>query len=343
MNTLATIQSIFKYNQGIAIPPASYSASAISSLQATTSSINFNNIVCSQNGQYIYASSNVGLYYSTNTGSTWSKMTISGSTTNSISWVDCSLNGQYIWVIYSSYVLMSNNYGSSFSTIQSGHSCNMISCDGTGVYAIWVIYGYGVYRYNGSSVVLENSASNTGWLSCAMAKTNGPYTIINGNRKGGSATSNISVSTTPYNNTSLLSYTIVDNNSYDVNAFESSEDGNNMYLCQWGYTIGTYVFINGSTSATQITALNGIAMYGCTTQPSTNFVCFATVSGSNVVLYYSWNGTSSFNNFTLCSSSGVYLPRLCSYIVSSTEIVVLCITNLISSGSLSQYSITFIK
>jgi len=219
----------------------------------------------------------------------------------------------------------------------------MISCDGTGQYAIWVIYGYGVYRWNNSSVVLENSASNTGWLSCGMAKTNGPYVIINGNRKGGSQTSNISVSTTAYNNTSLLAYTVVENNSYDVNAFESSEDGNNMYLCEWAYTINNYVFLNGSTSPTQITALNGIACYGCTTQPNSNFVCFVSVSGSNVIIYYSWSGLSSFNSFTLCTSSGVYLPRLASYIVSSTQIVVLCITNLISSGSLSQYSITFIK
>jgi hypothetical protein len=104
-----------------------------------------NNVTCSANGQYVYASTNGGLlHYSIDFGSTWNQ-----NTAYSKNWtgITCSANGQYVYACTNGeYLYYSSNFGSTWTQVTTVGSTNPftgnwigITCSANGQYVYAII------------------------------------------------------------------------------------------------------------------------------------------------------------------------------------------------------------
>lgn len=347
------------------LPTGPFTATALTGLPNTTSSVKCYHSAVSSNGVYVYYATTAGLYYSSDSGVTWNTRTVNSS--NAIASVDCNSTGQIVWVtVTNNGVYRSNDYGVNWTTIQTRTPTSdykRISCDNTGTYAIWSIAdatslgassNAGVFYYNGTQVNTQSNVTRN-WNNASLSKNGTNYGVYSSSRKNDNSDSALlQTHASQYTLSSgAMANSLLLNNPYQFFASSSSEDTNNLYICLRLSTTannGNYVIRNQDEQLVSLTGLNNVAINNgfssITTQAGTGFVLACASSGSSIVCAYSWNNGTTFSSLQTLQSGGMAVPqftRCSSCAITSTQIVVYVCTESVVSGSVSQYKIVLNK
>lgn len=268
-----------------------YSYSQVVSNSASQHFIPVNQICCDASGTYIllelYTGSHYNFYYSSNSGSTFSTISISS---NTYATVYISGNGKNMAIIAISTLYLSTNFGTSFSQLTQSASICAFSYTGDFLY---IGYNTDLYIYDilSSSYILIHIDLPYDIPACnPYIDTSGQYFTF----LLQSPTDDILYSTNNY--LSMLSYTNIINGLYDIQINSTNNSfGEYLIISLGNQTVSTT--ISGFNNFIQETYFNTTGQITCV---ATNYcdnanspvamcignITFDTIGPSDVFMFY---------------------------------------------------------
>ena len=139
-----------------------------STLQITTSNLKIFHFlsVCTYDGNNIIAAGNIGLiYYSSNSGSTWTKGTDLSSGTADYNSISCVSSSKAYLSGSSSYVAVTNNGGGTWTSLNGfpDYAANSVSSYGISVISLNTIFVSGILADFTNSVIYSSYDGGTTW------------------------------------------------------------------------------------------------------------------------------------------------------------------------------------
>lgn len=385
LNTLYTIQLQATNDSGTLSDIAETTARTANiqtgpiGLPVTSSTIGYNSICCSLNGQYVYVACDDGIRISSDCGTTFTLLNSYPDVDYPllrIADIDCNDSGSVVWCTTSKCFYRCTDYGNTITRVTNIGSNQFIqgtiSCDGTGDFVTYVTYGGAImaYHYPSNTYKAMYTDSTIGWLGCTVSK-DGKLILASGNSKGGNGYAgvvyikNVTYTSTGIqtpsvtNDVKVIYYkkpTTTDENIVSTGQFASRDSGSRMYLTSQDGAKGAWTFTNTTTALTIAGRIatgiidQTIQWSAITALPNKNFVAIATSDLSDktkMSIVYSTNNMSGGTKLTgatfpLVNSAGVATANGARISMCSFEVgtkIALLITTNANSTGLKSHMI----